>query len=54
LLLPTALHPYLEIPVLEVSVAAETIRMKMHYKPAWMPFAEDRRMSPENYTSLRR
>jgi hypothetical protein len=50
----TALHLYPEIPVLEVSVAAETIRMKMPYKPAWMPFAEDRQMSSENYTPLRR
>jgi len=42
----TGLYLYPEILLLEVLV------MKMPYKPAWMPFAEDRWMSSENYTPL--
>jgi hypothetical protein len=41
------LHLYPEILLLEVLVGTETIRMKMPYKLAWMPFAEDRWMSSE-------
>jgi hypothetical protein len=47
LLLPTALHLYPGIPVLEL-LAGEEIRLtKTPYKPAWMPFVEDRRRLPE-------
>jgi hypothetical protein len=47
LLLPTALHLYLGIPVLELLVGEEIRLTKMPYKPAWMPFVEDRRRSLE-------
>jgi hypothetical protein len=47
LLLLTALRLYPGIPILEV-LAEEIRRTKTPYKPAWMPFAEDRYMLLEN------
>jgi len=43
----TAQRLYPGIPALEV-LAEETRRTKTPYKPAWMPFAEDRYMLLEN------
>jgi len=45
----TALRLYPGIPVLEV-LAEEIRRTKTPYKPAWMPFAEDRYTLLKNYT----
>jgi hypothetical protein len=47
-----ALLPQRGTPILAVLAvaAAEIRRTKTPYKPAWMPFAEDRYMLLENHT----